>query len=71
MARWKKSLSINSHHTAKLNFLFLSLFKKCPSQFLSHWELAEIVFSSEELSCLPYKSLTLSSLAVKFKFAVW
>ena len=34
-----------------------------------------IVFCSEELSCLPYKNqiqnLTLSSLVGKFKFAVW
>ena len=68
-----------TNNTANLNFLFLSccvyLFKTCPSQFLSHWELAEPVFCSEELSCLPYKnqnqSLTFSSLAGKFKFAVW
>ena len=64
--------TINSHHTANLCDY---LFKKCLSQFLSNWELAEPVFSTEELSCLPYKnpnkSLTLSSLARKFKFAVW
>ena len=46
-----------------------------PSQFLSHWELAEPLFCSEKLSCLPYKnqnkSLTFSSLVEKFKFAVW
>ena len=58
VSRWKKLLFINSHHTVILNFLFLSvcvyLFKKIP-QFLSHWELAEPVFCSEELSCLLYK----------------
>ena len=43
--------TINSHHTANLCYLF----KKCLSQFLSNWELAEPVFSTEELSCLPYK----------------
>ena len=49
-----------SHHKANLNFLFLSfcvyLFKKCPSQFLSNWELADPVFCSEQLRCLPYKN---------------
>ena len=49
-------------------------FKNCPSQFLSHLELAEPAFCSEELSCFHYKnqnkSLTLSSLLGKFKFAV-
>ena len=39
---------------SKFEFLFLSLcvylFKKCPSQFLNHWESAERVFCSEELS---------------------
>ena len=73
MARWKKHLCINSH----LNLLFLSLcvyiFKKCPSQFLIHWE---PVFCSEELSCLPYKNqnqknLIRSTLAGKLKFAAW
>ena len=46
------------------------IFNNCPSPFLSHWELAESVFCSEELSCLSYKNqnLTLSSLAEKFKF---
>ena len=76
VSRWKKLLFINSHHTAILNFLFLSLcvylFKKCPSQFLSHWELAGPVFCSEELSCLLYKKLKQnprsSSLAEKYKF---
>ena len=46
-----------------------------PPQFLSHCELAETVFFSEELSCLPYKNhskrLTLSSLMEKLKFTVW
>ena len=32
------------------------LFKNCPSQFLSHWESAEPVFCSEELSFLPFKN---------------
>ena len=65
----KKLLRTNSYHKANLNFLFLSfcvyLFKKCPSQFLSIWELADPVFCSEQLRCLPYKNqnkcLTLSS----------
>ena len=60
-----------SHHRANLNFLCLTLcaylFKNCPSQLLSYWEVAQPVFCSEELSCLPYKnqnkSLNLSSLA--------
>ena len=60
MAWWKKLLCINYHHTTNLNFIFLlpwvQLFKKCPSQFLIYWELAEPVFCSEELSCLPYKN---------------
>ena len=47
VARWKKVLCIY-HHTANLNFRLLSLsvylFKNCPSQFLSHCELAETVF---------------------------
>ena len=68
VARWKKLLCINSHHTANLNFLFLSLyvylFKNYPSQFLSHWELAESVFFCEELSCLPYKNQTKAWLSV-------
>ena len=76
---WKKLLCINSHHIANLNFLFLSLFvylfKNCPFQFLSHWELDEPVFCSEELSCLHYKtqtkSVTLSLLPEKFKFALY
>ena len=49
-------------------------FYESPSQFLTNWELAELVFCSEELSCLPYKnqnkSLSLSSLVGKFKYAV-
>ena len=61
-----------------LYFSFLSLcvniFKDSPSQFLSHWELAEQVFCSEELSFLPYKnqnkSLTLSSLSGKIKICL-
>ena len=61
---------------SKFDFFFLSLcvylFKKCPSQFLSHWELAEPVFCSEELSCLLYKKPkqkpNSGSLAEKFKF---
>ena len=76
VAWWKKRL--RSHHTANLNFLFLSLFvyllKNCSSQFFSNWKSAEPVFCSEELSCLPYKnqnkSLTLSFGEGKFKFAV-
>jgi hypothetical protein len=68
----EKSL-VYSHHTANLNFLFLSfsvyLLKKSPPQILSHLELTEPVFCSEELSFLPYKNqnqnLTLSSLAGK------
>ena len=40
-----KLLCINSHHIVNLNFLFLPVcvydFKNCPSQFLSHLELAE------------------------------
>ena len=60
--------------TIQHNFFFFYLFKNCP-QFFSHWELSEPVFCSEELNCRPYKnqnkSLTLSSLAGKFKFAVW
>ena len=59
VARWKKLLCINSHHAGNLNFIFLSLcvycFEKCPSQFLSHWEVAEPVFCSEDLSCLQKK----------------
>ena len=59
-AWWKKLLCINSYHTANLNFLVLTLciylFRNCPSQFLSHWELAKPVFCNEELSCLPYKN---------------
>ena len=61
----------------KFGFSFpvtLYLFKNCLSQFLSYWKLAEPVFCSEELSCLPYKnqnkSLTLSFLLGKIKFAV-
>ena len=52
------------------SFKVVSVLKVCEysydsftkGQFLSHWELAEPVFYSEELSCLPYKSknLTLS-----------
>ena len=41
----------------------------------SYWQSAEAVFSSEELSCLPYKnqnkSKTLSSWEGKFKFALF
>ena len=78
VARWKVHLCMCSHHTANLNFLFLSLcvylFKNCPSQFLSHWDSAEPVFCSEELGSLTYKnqnnSLILSYLVGKFKFAV-
>ena len=46
--------------SANLNFLFPSLcvylFKICPSQFFSHWELSEPVFCSEELSFHPFKN---------------
>ena len=42
---------------SKLEFNFpvfqFYLLKNCHPQFLRHWELAETVFSSEELSCLP------------------
>ena len=55
--------------------LCLYLFKNGPSQFSSHWESAEPVFCSEELSSLPCKnqnkSLTLSYYVGKFKFAVF
>ena len=40
--------------------------KNWPSQFLSHWELAEPLFWSKELSCLPYKNQNLSYLAGVF-----
>jgi len=78
MGQWKNGFVKTPHHTANLNFLFLSLFvyllKNCSSQFFSNWESAEPVFCSEELSCLPYKnqnkSLTLSFGEGKFKFAV-
>ena len=54
------TVCINSHHKENLNFLFLSLcvylFKKCPSQFLSHWQSAETVFCSKEFIFLPYKN---------------
>ena len=65
---------------SKLEFYFpvtlvFYLFKKYPYQFLSNCELAEPVFCSEELSCLPYKnqkkSMTLSFCDGKFKFAVF
>ena len=60
VAQCKKLFCINSHHTAKLNFLFLSLFvylfNKCFCQFLSHWELAKALVCSEELNCLHYKN---------------
>ena len=66
------------HFTANLNFLLLSLFvyllDNSSSQFFSYWESAEPVFSSEELSCLPYKkqnkSMTLSFWKGKFNFSV-
>ena len=68
MAQWKKLLCINSHHAGNLNFIFLSLcvscFEKCPSQFLSHWELAEPVFCIEE----PKQKPDSGSLAEKIKF---
>jgi len=78
VARWKKRLCVCSHHTANLNFLFLSLciylFKNFPSQFFSHWKSAEPVFCSEDLSNLhcknQNKSLPLSYLVGKFKFVV-
>ena len=79
VARWKKPLCINCQHKQIWIFLFCDscvyLFKNCPPQFLSHWELAEPLFCSEQLSCLPYKDQnkgpTLGSLIGKFKFAVW
>ena len=63
------------------DFFFLShcvyLFQKGPSQFLSHWESAEPVCCSEELSFLPFKnqnkSLVFSSglWAGKFRFQIF
>ena len=59
---WPHERSDVGHSFEKLNFLSFSLrgyiFKNCPSQFLSHWELVEPVFCSEELSFLPYKTKT-------------
>ena len=40
------------------------IFNNCPSQFLSHWELAEPVFCIEE----PKQKPDSGSLAEKFKF---
>ena len=62
-------LNIHQKVMWKIEFSFLLLsvyiFKNCSSQFLSHYELAEPVFCSEELSFLLYKnknkSLVLSS----------
>ena len=74
VARQKKLICMyNSQH---LILLFLSLcvyfFKNCPSQFLSHWESAELVFCSQELSSQQYKyqnkDLIFSSWQGKFKF---
>ena len=50
----EETLMYNSYSKIHMNFLFLSLFKDCPSQFLSHWESAEPVFCGEELSFLLY-----------------
>ena len=73
---WPHERSDIGHSFEKLNFLSFSLcvyiFKNCPSQFLSHWELAEPVFCSEELSLLPYKTKTkawVSVLDKKFKIS--
>ena len=59
-------MRICCYHTANLNFLFMSLyvflFTNGPSQFLSHWESAEPVFCSEELSSLPCKNKSLTQL---------
>ena len=66
----------SSYSKFKFSFLslFVYLFKSCPSQFLSHWKSAELVFCSEELSILlcknQNKSLALSYSVRKFKFAV-
>ena len=78
--RWLggRIMCISSHHTANMNFIFMSLcvylFKNFPSQFLSYWESAEPMFFSEELSSLPCKNqnkrLTLSYLVEKFKSCV-
>ena len=81
--RQKCLLMDNSEHPAKSyenlkSSIFLSLCvylcQNCVSQFLSHCESAELVFCSEELRSFPcknqHKSLTLSDLVRKFKFAV-
>ena len=63
-------LCLNYPHTANLNFHSEFTFDVSCSVFESHQ-----CFCTKELSCLPYKnqnkSLTLSSLAGKFKFAAW
>ena len=76
-----ETLIYDYEHPAKscenLSFLFLSLcfylFKNCPSMFLSHQESDELVFCSEEFSCLPYKSqnknMIFSSGQETFKFS--
>ena len=72
MAFWS-TLSINLS-LQEVWLLCVYLFKNCPSQFFSHCESAEPVFCSKELSSLPFKnqnkSLALSYLVGKFKFAV-
>ena len=77
-----ETLIYDYEHPAKscenLSFLFLSLcfylFKNCPSMFLSHQESDELVFCSEEFSCLPYKSqnknMIFSSGQENLKFAL-
>jgi hypothetical protein len=74
----EKALVYKFSPYSKFDFSFpvslcLPFFKLSFSVF--DWELAEPVFCSEALTCLPYKnqnkSLTLSSLLGKFKFALW
>ena len=52
-----KMLSEQARLLGRLNCVYI--FNNCPSQFLSHWELAESVFCSEELSFLPHYDLYL------------
>ena len=52
----EETLIYNSQHTAKFEFSFpVTLCLSFCELFLSHWESAEPVFCSEELSFLPYK----------------
>ena len=54
VAWWKKVFCIKYHHTANLNFSChcVYFFKNCPSQFLSHCELAESVLQWTQFSYL-------------------